>query len=174
MMSGMNRRILLGLAGWLTVAVAATTAATAAIDVLEDGITGRSVRPLDDEAVHRALSRTGVSPAPGTPGTTPSPPAGGVSRNLVTTGGTIIARCEGAQVTVLAAMPAQGYGTDDVEHGPASSLSVTFESDTAEYDVTVTCSGGRPVARTAADDGGGDRRRGRDGDGGGGRGRHGR
>lgn len=154
----MNRRILLGVAGWVTVAAAATTAGVAAIDVLEDGITGRKVRALDDAAVRRALSRTSAIPAPVS---SPAPSPGGVPRNLVTEGGTVTARCEGGKVTVVAVIPAQGFHTDDVEHGPAVSVAVTFESDAAEYQVTVGCSGGRPVARSAADDDhGGDRRRG--------------
>jgi hypothetical protein len=181
----MNRRVLLGIAGWLTVAVAATAAGIAAIDVLEDGITGQSVRPLDDEAVHRALSRSGTSPtmsptmSPTTsptmsPGATPRPspaasstgssaasPDGVVTRNLATGGGTVTARCEGGRVTVVAAIPAQGFRTDDIQRGPAPSAALTFESAEEEFAVTVTCEGGAPVAHSVKDDGHHGRHRGR-------------
>jgi hypothetical protein len=148
----MKRRVLLGIAGWLTVAAAATTAGIAAIAVLEDGITGRSVRPLDDEAVHRALSRSGATSAPAAPIPGPSS-TGGVTRNLAAGGGTVTARCEKGLATVVAAVPSQGFHTSVLGHGPAASVSLTFESDSEEYAVTVTCQGGSPVAHAAKDDG---------------------
>jgi hypothetical protein len=167
----MNRRVLLGIAGWLTVAVAATTAGIAAIDVLEDGITGQSVRPLDDEAVHRALSRSGTTPPTTTPspspatsstGSSPAPSDRGVTRNLAAGGGTVTARCEAGRVTIVAAIPAQGFRTDDIQHGAAASAALTFASADEEFAVTVTCEGGVPVARSAKDDGHHGRHRGRD------------
>ncbi|HEY0537753.1 MAG TPA: hypothetical protein VGD53_05265 [Actinoallomurus sp.] len=156
----MKRRILLGIAGWLTVAAAATTAGIAAIDVLEKGITGQSVRALDDEAVHRALSRTGATSAPAAP----SPSAtstGGVTRNLAAGGGTVTARCDKGLATIVAAIPSQGFHSSGLEYGPAASVSFTFESDAEEYAVTVTCEGGSPVVHAAKDDGHRGRHRGR-------------
>jgi hypothetical protein len=150
----MNRRVILGIVGWLVVAGAATTAGVAAIDVLEDGITGNNVRPLDDEAVHRALSRPGATRTPTTP--VPSPtasPAGGVARNLSADGGTVTARCEGGKVTVLGAIPKQGFHTDGFDRGPATSSSLTFESAEEEFAVTVDCQGGSPAVHVAQDDG---------------------
>jgi hypothetical protein len=150
----MNRRVILGIVGWLVVAGAATTAGIAAIDVLEDGITGKNVRPLDDEAVHRALSRAGATRTPTTPGPSPTAStAGGVTRNLAARGGTVTARCEGGRVTVLAAIPAQGFHTDGFERGPAASSSLTFESAAKEYAVTVDCQSGSPAVHVATDDG---------------------
>jgi hypothetical protein len=158
MMDGMNQRVLLGIAGWLAVAAAATTAGIAAIDVLEGGITGKNVQPLDDEAVHRALSRAGVTSIPATPTPSASGPA---LRNLSVQGGTVTARCSGGRVTVVAAIPAQGFRADGIEYGPATSVAFTFESDAAEYRVSVTCDGDRPTARSTADDHHGGRRGGR-------------
>jgi hypothetical protein len=156
----MKRRILLGIAGWLAVAAAATTAGIAAIGVLEKGITGRSVRPLDDEAVHRALSRSGATSAPAVPnpGATST---GGVTRNLAAGGGTVTARCDKGLATIVAAIPSQGFHTSGLGHGPAASVSLTFESDDEEYAVTLTCEGGSPVVRAAKDDGHRGRHRGR-------------
>ena len=150
----MNRHVILGIAGWLVVAAAATTAGIAAIAVLEDGITGKNVRALDDDAVHRALSRAGGTRTP-SPVPTPSvSPAGGVARNLdAAGGGTVTARCEGGKVTVLAAIPAQGFHTDGFERGPAASSSLTFASAEEEYAVTVDCRGGSPAVHVAKDDG---------------------
>jgi hypothetical protein len=150
----MNRRVILGIVGWLVVAGAATTAGVAAIDVLEDGITGNNVRPLDDEAVHRALRQTGVTRTPTAP--VPSPtasPSGGVTRNLSADGGTVTARCEGGKVTVLTAIPKQGFHTGGFDRGPAASSSLTFESAEEEYAVTVDCQGGSPAVRVTKDDG---------------------
>jgi hypothetical protein len=150
----MNRRVLFGVAGWLAVAGAATAAGVAAIDVLEDGITGRSVRPLDEEAVHRALGRT-------TPVARPDPsPSAAALRSLGTSGGTVTARCSAGKVTIVAVIPAQGFHTDRVERGPASSLVLRLESDDEEYSATVTCENGSPVVHEAVDDG---HRRGRHG-----------
>jgi hypothetical protein len=163
-----NRRVLLGIAGWLAVATAATTAGVAAIDVLEEGITGKNVRPLDDEAVRRALSGAGTTPPRPAPAATPSPSsAGGVTKNLSAGGGTVTARCADDRVTIVAATPYQGFRTDGVDHGPATSAALTFESGDAEYTVTVTCVNGTPAAHAVRDDG----HRGRHGGGGGGRGR---
>jgi hypothetical protein len=164
----MNRRVLLGIAGWLAVAAAATTAGVAAITVLEAGITGKNVRALDDEAVHRALSRAGTAAPRPAPTASPGPSStGGVPRSLAAGGGTVTARCEGGRVTVVTATPYQGFRTDGVDHGPATSVPLTFESSDKEYVVTVTCVNGAPVAHAAQDDG----RHGRGRGGGGGRGR---
>jgi hypothetical protein len=152
----MNRRVLLGIVGWLVLAGAATTAGIATLDMLETGITGKNVRPLDDEAVHRALSRSAATSVPVTPAPSSSPavtPAAGVTRNLAAGGGTVTARCAGGQVTVVAAIPAQGFHTGGLEHGPAAALSLTFESADEEYAVTVTCDNGSPAVHSAKDDG---------------------
>jgi hypothetical protein len=156
----MKRRILLGIAGWLAVAAAATTAGIAAIGVLEKGITGRSVRPLDDEAVHRALSRSGATSTPALPNPGATSTAG-VTRNLAAGGGTVTARCDRGLATIVAAIPSQGFHTSGLGHGPAASVSLTFESDDEEYAVTLTCEGGSPVVRAAKDDGHRGRHRGR-------------
>jgi hypothetical protein len=151
----MNRRVLLGILGWLAVAATATGAGVAAIGVLEDGITGPGVRPLDSEAVGRAPSRTGVVSAPPAPGPSPSAPAAGrgVTRNLAAGGGIVTARCDGGQVTIMAWTPAQGYRADDLNRGPAVTAALTFTSDRLEYAVTVTCEAGAPVAHSEKDDG---------------------
>lgn len=135
---------------WLAVAAAATAAGVAAIDVLEDGITGPQVRPLDDAGVRRALAHV-------TPSTAPRPstpvPSGAVTRNLAAGGGTVKATCVGERATILAWTPAQGFRAEAVSPGPAAVASLKLSSDEDEYEVTVVCASGVPVAHPVKDDG---------------------
>ncbi|GAA2091562.1 hypothetical protein [Actinomadura alba] len=159
----MRRRVLLGIGGWLAAVVAATGVGVAAIGVLEDGITGSRTRALDQGTVQRALSSPSAPPespvaSPAPPGSsaepgTPAPTGDGITRVLSTKGGTVTAACSGGLVRLVAWSPAQGYGADDDERGPARVASLTFESDDVEYEVTVTCAADGPVARTHKDDG---------------------
>jgi hypothetical protein len=148
----MRRRAIFVAALWLAIAAAATAAGVAAIDVLGDGITGSEVRPLDGEAIRRALSHATASttawPDPSTP-----PPSGAVTRNLDAGGGTVTARCAGERVTLLAWTPAQGFRAEEVSRGPATVASLKLTSDSDEYEVTVTCASGVPVAHPVKDDG---------------------
>jgi hypothetical protein len=151
----MRRRVLFGIGGWLAAVVAATGVGIAAIGVLEDGITGSRAQTLDRDGVRRALSGSAVPSAPPTGTVTPAPRGGEVTRVLYTEGGKVTASCSGDQVTLLAWIPAQSYGTDDVERGPAPEAFVKFESDDEEYEVTLSCEGGQPVQHTRKDDHGG-------------------
>ncbi|MBC6461230.1 hypothetical protein [Actinomadura sp. HBU206391] len=165
----MRRRLWLGIGGWLAAVVAATGVGIAAIGVLEDGITGSQAGTLDQDAVQRALSSPFVPPAsPPSPTSsagqgTPAP--GEVTRVLSTEGGKVTATCSGGLVRLGGWSPALGYGADDAERGPAAEASLTFESDDAEYEVTVRCAAEGPVASTHKDDGHGRHDgHGRDGD----------
>ena len=173
----MNRPVVLGVAAWLTVGVAATAAGTAAIGMLEDGITGSPVRPLDGADVRRALSRAAATSPPSAPATlSPSPTAGGLTKVLAARGGTVTARCDGSRATLIAWSPAQGYSAGAIQRGPSTAPSLKFESASHEYYVTVVCSNGIPSAHSSADDhhgGGGGGEVGDDHGGGRGRGRHG-
>jgi hypothetical protein len=146
---------------WLAVAAAATAAGVAAIDVLEDGITGSQARPLDDAGVRRALAHATASATPRPDPSTP-PASGAVTRNLAAGGGTVKASCVGERATILAWTPAQGFRAEDVSRGPATVASLKLSSDEDEYEVTVTCASGVPVAHPVKDDG---HRRGRGGHG---------
>ena len=157
----MKRRVVLGVAGWLAAVVAATGVGVAAIGVLEDGITGSRGRMLDRDAVQRALRSPALPPVTPAVTGTPAPRGDGVTRVLDTAGGKVTATCSGDQVRLDGWFPAQDYGTDDIERGPLPEASLTFESDDAEYEITVVCAAGEPVAHTREDDHGG-RGRGRD------------
>lgn len=150
------------MAGWLTLAAAAPAAGVAAIGALESGITeAQGVRPLDREAVERALNGSRATPAsssgapaPATPAAATPGPDAGRTRVLRAGGGTLTARCGTGGATLLAWSPAQGYRAGHLVRGPAAAASLTFESEAREYEVTVTCeAGGGPVAHTAEDDG---------------------
>jgi hypothetical protein len=153
------------MAGWLTLAAAAPAAGVAAIGALESGITeSEDVRPLDRQAVERALNGSGATPAssPRAPAQATPGKDGGLTRVLRAGGGTVTARCGTDGVTLLAWSPAQGYRAEDLVRGPVAVASLTFESAAREYAVTVVCEGGGPVAHTAEDDRGRGRGRGRD------------
>lgn len=137
---------------WFTVAAAATAAGVAAIDVLEDGITGAQAHPLDGAAVRRALGHATTSRAP-RPGPSTQSPPGAVTRNLAAGGGTLTASCSGERARILAWTPAQGFRAEDVSRGPATVASLKLSSDEDEYEVTVTCVSGVPVAHPVKDDG---------------------
>jgi hypothetical protein len=157
----MRRRALFVAMLWFAVAAAATAAGVAAIDVLENGITGSEVRPLDGDAVRRALSHATATSVPA-PGPSTPPPSGAVTRNLAAGGGTVTARCVGERATLLAWTPAQGFRAEEVSRGPAPAASLKLTSGSDEYEVTVTCASGVPVAHPIKDDG---HRRGRGGHG---------
>ena len=172
MVGDMRRRVLLGIAGWLAALVAAIGVGLAAIGVLEDGITGSGVRTLDRDSVRRELSSPAapagdVRPSPETGVSPPSAGTGAprrdeITRVLSTEGGTVTAACAGGLARLVAWSPRQGFEAEKEVRGPAAEAAVTFESDDAEYDVTVTCGPGGPSAGTVKDDGHG--RHGRDHD----------
>lgn len=146
----MNRRVLVGVAGWLTVAAAATGVGIATIGVLEDGLTGDNVRPLDDAAVRRALRQSEPPPATSSPSPRPSPD--GATKVLDARGGTVTITCSHGRATLESWVPAQGYRADDVAAGPAVAPRLTFKSDRTEYTVTAGCENGSPVVHTSEDD----------------------
>ncbi|HEY7484996.1 MAG TPA: hypothetical protein VH912_11100 [Streptosporangiaceae bacterium] len=157
----MNRPVLLAVAGWLAAALVATGVGVAAVSLLGEGISDSTARPLSPAEVRRELDR---SPEPAeTPSgkETPTPPLGaGPMKPFDTEGGTVVARCAGTKAILSSWSPAQGFHAEDVVRGPASTASLTFESDEDEFLVTVTCASGTPQARTQADDRGGGGHRG--------------
>ncbi|MFC4115729.1 hypothetical protein [Nonomuraea zeae] len=130
---------------WVVTAVAATGAAVAVLGLLGNGLTGTSSHVLSEGEVRAALA-TATTRAAATPGARPSPAAQG--KLIRSAGGTVIASCDGDQVTLRSWSPAQGYSVDGVEPGPALETKVEFEPDEGEeIELTIVCSGGRPVVR---------------------------
>ncbi|MCO5994295.1 hypothetical protein [Actinoallomurus rhizosphaericola] len=166
----MTGRVLIGITAWAAAAAVSTGIGIAAISVLGAGITDRGVRPLTPDQVDRALA-AGTTPAPATttpatptaPAATPTAPAAtptsqgtsgapaaGTTRALSAPGGSVLARCGPADaVYLLSWTPAQGYGVDDVNRGPASRASVKLEADHGrKLVIQVTCRSGVPTAVT--------------------------
>ncbi len=83
-----------------------------------------------------------VSPRP-SPATSSSP----VTRTLEVRGGTVQARCDDGQVTLIAWSPDPGFHVDAATRGPATSLSVKFTRDQTVARTVITCVDGAPVAR---------------------------
>jgi hypothetical protein len=153
----MNRHRVLMVVGWALVAVATAVVGTAALDIAGAGILGSGKQLLTGQDVTRQLAAaaTARSSMPAAPpgGSTPTGPSGAqpttpTPRGLPTTGGTILAQCEGDLVYLLSWSPAQGYREDGVNRGPAPAASVKFKNGKSEVVVHVTCKAGEPRAVT--------------------------
>jgi hypothetical protein len=129
---------------WAVTAVAATGAAVAVLGLLGTGLTGSSSHVLSPAEVRAALV-TATPRAVTAPSGTPSQAPHG--RLIRTAGGTVIASCDGDQITLRSWSPAQDYSVDGVEPGPAPRAKVEFEPDEGEeVELTIVCSGGQPVS----------------------------
>jgi hypothetical protein len=141
---------------WAATAVAATGAAVGVLGLLGTGLTGASSHVLSQAEIRAALttatSRAATSPAVSPPAVTPSgvatPSQTAPGKLIHSAGGTVIASCDGDQVTLRSWSPAQDYSVDKVEPGPARESKVKFEPhDGHDVELRITCSGGQPVTR---------------------------
>jgi hypothetical protein len=111
----------------------------------ESGVSNTSSPAAEDAAV------PGSSGTPSAPPTTPrssgSPGATmrSVQRLLVSSGGTVTARCTGASAYLVSWSPAQGYQVSHVLRGPASKVAVTFRSATGRTGIAIHCVAGTPT-----------------------------
>ena len=130
------------------------------VSLFAGGLTGNSTAPLSSDAVSEALASANASSASPTAPTTPTDPTPGdtgKAHSLGSPGGTLIARCDGANAYLVSWTPAQGWEVEDHLRGPARSTMVTFEGDNEFNDdrqvtVTVTCRSGQPVAASVPTD----------------------
>lgn len=92
------------------------------------------------------------------PTTTPVPPTE-IARIWPVNGGQVSASCSGSTITLLGATPADGWGVETKNAGPAE-LEVEFDRDGSETRVFASCVDGTPeMTPTAGDeegDGGGE------------------
>jgi uncharacterized membrane protein YgcG len=181
----MRRRI-----GWATAwlagaAIAAVVIAVTVSQLGSDLFGASSVVPvLSQAAVHRQLSTAQAEADQATqPGQQPSSPAPGrghghqaggnapVSQSWSYQGGMVHASCRGS-LARLTAVANPTFDLNGLVSGPATTVSVRFESGSAhtEQTVTVTCPNGAPAAHssTAHNDTGDDHGGGGGGGGGGG------
>ncbi|SCL28853.1 hypothetical protein GA0070616_3773 [Micromonospora nigra] len=161
----MGRRSFLAVAGWLATAVVATLIGVAAIRLVGESLTGTPGGVRSQEEVARALAEpmpgaalpTSSAPAgattssPAAASATPSPGAG-ARRGFATTGGTAIAECRLGGVFLMSWTAAPGYRVDDVDRGPDDDVEVSFVGPGGEYELSLRCVGGQPVAVPDDDD----------------------
>jgi hypothetical protein len=132
---------------WVAGAALATAGVTVALSILGNDLLGSSGPVLSPAQVRAELAAQGpgrppAAPQPGRrPAASPGPWAAG---NF--SGGTVFAAClQHHRATLTDWIPAQGYRTAGFSAGPATAVSVRFESASAVLVVTVTCPHGRPV-----------------------------
>ncbi|MGW6273186.1 hypothetical protein [Streptomyces sp. NPDC055060] len=148
-------------AAWVGVGTAAGALGAWQLATADSGVAAHS-RPLDEEAVERALAATSATPSPPAPtpsgSRTPHSPKPAERSTLRFTGGTATVECRGdGTVYLVSWSPADGFHIDDdVERGPAATARLEAEpSDDDEREdlpYEIDCGKqGRPVARVVAD-----------------------
>lgn len=159
-------RLALAVVGWLAAAAVASGAGVMLINLFGGPHTNAANRPMTPDEVRAALTSgrdpSAASSPPGSPGPpgpsglpgTPSPGQDTRVRLIPTSGGHVIAECDGELAGLRSWTPAQGFQSDDVEPGPDDRVRVTFESDhqDIEIEVEVHCVGGAPDARVTEHD----------------------
>jgi len=134
---------------WVAGAALATAGVTVALSILGNDLLGSTGPVLSSAPVRADLAAQGPA-SPASPAAAPRPgrsPAGSpgpwAAGNF--SGGTVFAACVQHRATLTDWIPAQGYRTAGFSPGPATAVSVRFESASAALVVTVTCPHGRPV-----------------------------
>lgn len=156
------RRTLASLGAWIAGAGVAVAVGILALSLIGGGLASGEVRPVpeDGPVVAAPTASPSSAPSPSTgPSITlappltrsaapssvaPSPVASGPSRQLASTGGTVIARCAGPSAYLVSWSPAQGYEVDDVHRGPGWVASVVFQGDGQRVWLGVHCVAGIP------------------------------
>lgn len=135
---------LAGVAGWVAVAVLATSGSVAAVTAIGTSITGTAVEPLSPTEVDRELTHAGP-PASRSASPSPSPRPNGTRKLATTAGGTVLASCSGGKVRLDSWSPAEGFQVDSIDPGPATKASLKFEADDREIKVEARCAGPTPA-----------------------------
>src|SRR5689334_21690626 len=118
-------RTVLAVVGWFTAAAAAIGVGLAGIQAIGSGITTGAGDVKSPAEVSRELALSAPSPSlssPPSPSSSPSSSPSAVPLNVRPfsgTGGTVTAGCLPAGVFLISWTPAQGYGVDRVDRGPA-------------------------------------------------------
>jgi hypothetical protein len=129
-------------------AIVAVGAGTAAVSAATTG-SGQNI--LSQSDVARVLAKA-PAPAATNPTNAQAQTSAAGSQVANTVGGTVVVRCSGNTATLLRWSPKAGFRADDPVFGPASAVSVRFESDVAEdVLVSVHCVNGIATAATTAD-----------------------
>jgi hypothetical protein len=131
-------------------AVAITAVATAAVTATVGG--GSTLSPAD---VDRLLAGSATGTPTGTHTADPTATAITGDGDLVVTlePGMVTVHCDGDLATLRSWIPNRGFRSDDPVRGPATTVSVRFESDYHEdFKVIATCTGGRAEVKLGPDD----------------------
>jgi hypothetical protein len=166
-------RILIALSAWLLGAAIATGGWLMAVSLLGDGfgLSRSSSQQLTVAAVKKALAAAtpGRSPTPSAPPTrgarardvrrhplaappTPTQSASAAGTPISSPAGTVVAVCGSAGVYLQSWFPAQGYGVQQVNPGPAAVASVVFAAGTHAVTLSVVCRDGTPVNNSSEGD----------------------
>ncbi len=113
-----------------------------------------TARPAATPSRRVKPSATASADLPPPPSVTATPPATEASPNpsgtvLTSKGGEVVAACQPTGAYLLSWYPLQGYEIGDVARGPAATTWVTFESNSSQVRMVVTCSAGVPSATTS-------------------------
>jgi hypothetical protein len=155
--------------GWVAAAVVAVGAGIGAVALAQGGTLAPPTEPMSEESVLDALedvataggddatpSESTETPTP-TSEPTPSDDASAAGDDasaaddevIATDGGTVIARCDGTEVTLVSWTAAQGWRAVGVDAGPATTATFGFTDDDDDDDglhYNVTCTDGVPTA----------------------------
>jgi hypothetical protein len=156
------RRTLASLGAWTLGAGVAVGVGVLALSLIDSGLALGAGQPLPDPV---AAPRVVDSPAPAPASPAPADPApasraaapsatDGPSRQLSSTGGTVLARCTGTAAYLISWSPAPGYQADDVKRGPAPTVVATFRTGPHRVVFAVHCVGGVPQRAPWHDDDG--------------------
>jgi hypothetical protein len=163
------RRTLASLVAWTVGAGVAVGVGMLALSLIDSGLASGAGQPLPDAlAQPRMAATTSGSPLAepvetgpaGTPSSraAPAPSAtAGPPRQLLSSGGTVLASCTSTAAYLLSWSPAQGYQVDQVHRGPARTAYVAFRAGTQRVILAVRCVSGipEPVPGYHEDDGSG-------------------
>jgi hypothetical protein len=163
--------------GWVAAAVVAVGAGIGAVALAQGGTLAPPTEPMSEESVLDALEEANgdddatpdespapspeASPAPSSPAPTgaldevPTGDAAGGEEVIATDGGSVLARCTGAEVELVWWVAAQGWRAVAVEPGPGASATFGFTDDDDDDDglhYRVTCVDGVPTAAQQTDD----------------------
>lgn len=134
-------------AGWFGAAVLAVLVGLAAISVIGAGLMSSDARPRTEAEVAREAAALPAPSVRASLGPAPTSPAASSDRSLITSGGTVVARCVGTQAEIRSMSPVPGYAVHEPDQGPQAEAEGEFRSTSDNHDrvkFSVSCAGGRP------------------------------
>lgn len=144
------------IAGWFGAAAVAVLVGLLAVDIIGDGLTSSSARPMSRAEVARELAAApsssaapsaapsaATSAAPSASAALGGPPA---PRSFSTRGGTVVVRCRAGNAEIVSMSPRPGFEQHEQEGDEGEFRGVSDNHDRVRIDAT--CSGGVPSIAT--------------------------